>query len=78
MARRKSHTARSYKGRKCTHIVRVAIFAALLIGIALVIYGYLSYHNLIIWMGIAAVIVGLWWAVLNSTGRSSVDARARA
>ena len=69
-----SKTGKTHR-RNDAHAVRIVSSVAMLIGIALVIYGYISYHNPIIWMGILAVMVGLWWVALVSSGRSPVSVR---
>ena len=79
MQRRKSRSGsmmqqgRKAQGERGSNAVLIASSAAMLIGVAIVVYGYLSYHNPTVWIGIMAVMVGLWWAALRSGRRSPFD-----
>ena len=82
MARRRKSSSASVmpKGIKTQangrSAVLIAASAAMLIGMAIVVYGYLSYRNPTIWIGILAVILGLWWIALRSSGRSPFAVRS--
>lgn len=80
MIHRSAHSDRTFNNRKTQNkkgkgAILIASSAAMLIGVVIVIYGYLSYHSPIIWAGIFAVIIGLWWAALVASGRSPIAIR---